>query len=139
MNKKLTFLLALTTLLFSIATPALAEELHLKCNGTRYGDEFWTNTTFVKIYPEKGQALVQDQMEKNSLGWMMLKVIRFEKEFIQLAQCETQDCSTSFANHYMIDRVTGRMRKGSFLTDKNGNEDFFALAFWSCSKVKSSF
>ena len=59
-TKPLTFLLALTILLLLITTPVLAEDLYLKCDGTRFGDEFWKNITFIKIYPEKGQALFQD-------------------------------------------------------------------------------
>ena len=136
MKPPLTFLLSLTFLfLFLIATPVLAEELYLKCDGTRFAGKFWTNTTFVKIYPEKGQALLQDQMEKNNNSnlWEMLKIIRFEKEFIKLSH------STSSDSFYTIDRITGRMQSGTILTTKKGNKEFYGIAFWLCSKVKASF
>ena len=139
MNKQLTLLLAITIFLLSITTPVFADEIYLKCDGTRFGDELWSNITFVKIYPEKGQAFLQDQFDDRHTGWLVLKIIRFEKEFIQLTQCAGQDCSASANNHYMIDRVTGRMRSGSYVNDENGNEKFFGLAYWSCSKVRSSF
>ena len=130
MNKPLTFLLAITILTLSITTPVLAGKLFLKCDGTRFGNESWNNITFVKIYPEEGQALLKDQFDDRYTGWLLLKINRFEKEFIQLTQCKKQDCSTVVDNHYMIDRVTGQMRSGSFIDkDKNGNKKFWGMGF----------
>ena len=122
---KLTFLLSLIFLfLFSIATPVFAEELYLKCDGTRFGDDVWKNITFIKIYPEKGRALFQDQFDDRYTGWLMFKIIRFEEELIHIGQCETPDCFKYVNNHYIIDRVTGRMKSGSFVKEENGNEKF---------------
>lgn len=129
--RKLCLGVALIHLICASASAA-TEDIYLKCSSRTFGDTVWNNNvTFVKIYPQKDTALVQDTGETTT-SWLNTKITKATPEQFWLSPCRDLGCSTDETGVYLIDRVTGMM---TTITKIDGS--WISMATWSCEKANA--
>ena len=122
------FLLAVSPI--CMTTKSYANDIFLKCSSLSFGGQVWEgNVSYVKIYPDKNEALFQDTGETTSY-WINHKIRSINPDQIWIAECRPADCSIDNISNNRIDRVTGIM---SLVSEYNG--EWHEMATWQCQKA----
>lgn len=101
------------------------KNINLKCESESFFGEAWGgNIIFVKIRPKKNRAYTEDMGDQ--IGWVIFKIMQYGDDYIVIANCRDENCSTDQVGNYLIDRVSGRM---TMTTDRN------PLATWICEPI----
>ena len=78
------FLLAVSTI--CVTTESYANDIFLKCSSLSFGGQVWEgNVSYVKIYPDKNEALFQDTGETTSYWVNHIRSINTDQ--IWIAEC----------------------------------------------------
>ena len=109
-----------------------ASPLYLKCNSlTAFGKPWTGNVSYVKIYPERNEALFQDTGESEPV-WATHKINYINYEHINLKPCRDLNCLTDDVSIKLIDRVTGILRSQTKL-----DSGWHTGATWQCATTSS--
>ena len=122
------FLLAVSPI--CMTTKSYANDIFLKCSSLSFGGQVWEgNVSYVKIYPDKNEALFQDTGETTSY-WVPHAIKSINPNQIWIATCRSVDCSVDNIGNKRIDRVTGIMSMLSVM-----NNEWHEWATWQCQKA----
>ena len=126
----LSIIVMASILMFSGTNKSYANDIFLKCSSLSFGGQVWEgNVSYVKIYPDKNEALFQDTGETTSY-WVNHKIRSINTDQIWIAECRPADCSIDNIGNKRIDRVTGIM---SLVSEYNG--EWNEMATWQCQKA----
>jgi len=116
--------------LVCVAEKGYANDIFLKCLSLSYFGEPWQgNVSYIKIYPDKSEALFQDTGETTSY-WVNHTIKSINSDQIWLAECRSIKCETDDIGNKRIDRVTGIL---SMVSKQNGK--WQEMASWQCQKA----
>lgn len=107
-----------------------ANDIFLKCSSLSFGGQPWNgNISYIKIYPDKNEALFQDTGETTSY-WVNYDIKSITSEEIWIAPCRSAECQTDVIDNKRIDRVSGILS----MVSKQENE-WLQVARWQCKKA----
>jgi hypothetical protein len=131
--KSLLIIFLLVISLVSVPEKSYANELFLKCLSLSAFREPWQgNVSYVKIYPDKSEALFQDT-DETTLSWATHNIKLINSELIWLAECRSSKCETDDVGNKRLDRVTGIL---SMVTKLDGK--WHEMFRWQCQKANVS-
>ncbi len=117
--------------LICVAEKSYANDIFLKCLSLSFFGEPWEgNVSYVKIYPDKNEALFQDTGATTS-HWVNHTIKSINSEQIWIAECRSTECKTDDIGNKRIDRVTGIL---AMVSKQDGK--WHEMASWQCQKAK---